>query len=69
MSEFDNRVKRSYDIRISIYRIKRDEEGFWGAYDQNTNELYYGGAYNFQGIDGTQLLEVLRVVIEEWEGR
>jgi len=61
-------MKKSYRIRIGSLRILKDEKGYWGAYDENTNKLVYGGAVNCGGVDGKELLEVLRVVIKDWEG-
>jgi len=57
--------KLSYHIRIGTLRVLQDEEGCWGAYDENTNKLIYGGSENMGGVDGKQLLEVLRVLIKE----
>lgn len=58
----------SYNIRIGRLQILRDKEGCWGAYDENTHELVYGGAHNHGGVDGKNLLEVLRVTIEKEMG-
>ena len=57
--------RKSYLLKIGIYKIEQDEEGYWGAYDQNTGEIYYGGATNVYGVDGANLLELLRLVLKE----
>lgn len=52
-------------IQIGKYRIV-SLRGFWLAVDANNGRFVYGGPENLGGVEGTDLMEVLRVVVKEY---